>query len=208
MNIFKKIFSQTKKPEGILGKMMVNSMNAGHTPMALWGMKHLPLLHPQNIVDLGCGGGQNVENLLNAYSSAYVTAIDYSAVSVEKSKQKNATAIQANRCQIIQDDVSKLSLKDNRYDLATAFETIYFWPGPLESFKEVFRILKSDSYFLIVNECDGTNPKDQKWLDMIDGMSIYPKDELVDYLKKAGFDSVQVVHDQEKHWICFLSHKK
>ena len=208
MSIFKKIFSQTKKPEGFLGKMMVNTMNSGHTPMANWGMKNLPALNPQNIVDLGCGGGQNAANLLVAYPSAKVTAIDYSAVSVEKSKKKNAEAIKAKRCEILQDDVSKLSLNDNAYDLATAFETIYFWPGPLQSFKEVYRILKSDSYFLIVNECDGTNPKDQKWVDMIDGMCIYQKTELVDYLKQAGFDTVKVVHDQEKHWISYLSYKK
>ena len=27
--------------------------------------------------------------------------------------------------------------------------------------------------FVIVNESDGTNDKDQKWVDMIDGMSMY-----------------------------------
>ena len=208
MNIFKKIFIQTKKPEGLLGKMMVNTMNSGHTPMALWGLKNLPSLNPQNIVDLGCGGGQNAANLLTAYPSSNLTAIDYSNVSVEKTKQINANAIKEKRCEVLQGDVSKLSLKDNYYDLATAFESIYFWPGPVQSFKEVYRILKSDSYFMIVNECDGTNPKDQKWVDMIDGMKIYHKDELVDYLKQAGFNEIQVTHDTEKHWICFLAHKK
>ena len=208
MNIFKKIFVQTKKPEGFLGKMMVNTMNSGHTPMALWGTQYLPSLNPKHIVDLGCGGGQNAANLLEKYQTAHVTAVDYSEISVAKSRQKNAKAIQENRCEIIQADVSKLSLKDNTYDLATAFETIYFWPGPLVSFKEVYRILKDDGYFLIVNECDGTNPKDQKWLDMIDGMTIYQENEVVDYLKEAGFKDVRVFRDTAKHWICFLAHKQ
>lgn len=207
MGFFKKFFSQTKKPEGFLGKLMVSSMNSGHAPMAAWGLKKLPSLELKRIVDLGCGGGQNAENLLRHYPSAHITAIDYSQISVEKTKQKNASEIEAGRCQVLQGDVSNLSLENSTFDLATAFETIYFWPGPLKSFQEVYRVLKPNSHFLIVNECDGTNPKDQKWVNMIEGMSIYPKDQLVEYLKKAGFDHIQVFHDTKKHWICFLAHK-
>ena len=36
MGFFKDFFSQTKKSEGFLGKMMVSSMNSGHAPMAAW----------------------------------------------------------------------------------------------------------------------------------------------------------------------------
>ena len=208
MGLFKKIFSQTKKPEGVLGKMMVNSMNSGHSKMAAWGTGNLPVLKPAAIVDLGCGGGQNAENLMKKYPTAKLTALDYSAVSVEKSKQKNAEAIAKGRCQVLQGDVSALSLKSDSVDLATAFETIYFWPGPQKSFQEVYRVLKSGGNFLIVNECDGTNPKDQKWVDIIDGMTIYSEKELVQHLKDVGFDTVQVRHDTEKHWISFLAHKK
>ena len=207
MSFFKKLFSQTKKPEGILGKMMVNSMNAGHSPMAIWGMQFLPANQPKQVADLGCGGGQNTANLLDKFAQAKVTAVDYSEVSVAKTKQKNEEAIKQGRCQVIQGDVSHLSLADDTYDLVTAFETIYFWPGPVQSFKEVYRILKSDGYFIIVNECDGTNPKDQKWLDMIDGMTIYEKTDLIAKLQEAGFESVKVEHDTSKHWICFVAHK-
>ena len=207
MSFFKKLFSQTKKPEGVLGKMMVNSMNSGHSPMAAWGTQNLPAITPGSIVDLGCGGGQNAENLLKKYPSAQVTAVDYSEVSVEKTKKKNADAIAKGRCRVLQGDVSALALESETFELATAFETIYFWPGPGKSFREVYRVLKPGSDFLIVNECDGTNPKDQKWVDMIDGMSIYSADQVTEYLKKAGFGSVQVFRNQEKHWICFLAHK-
>lgn len=208
MSFFKNFFSQTKKPEGFLGKMMVNSMNAGHTPMANWGLKNLPSIAPVAVVDLGCGGGQNTENLLKNYPAASVTAVDYSDISVQKTKQKNAFEISKGRCQVLQGDVSCLSLENNTYDLATAFETIYFWPGPLKSFQEVYRILKSGGNFMIVNECDGTNPKDQKWVDMIDGMTIYKEEEVVDYLKQAGFRDVQVFRNSDKHWICFLANKE
>jgi hypothetical protein len=38
MGLFKDYVSQTRKPEGFLGKMMVNGMNGGHARMADWGM--------------------------------------------------------------------------------------------------------------------------------------------------------------------------
>ena len=37
--------------------------------------------------------------------------------------------IEAGRCVVKQGDVSALDIADGEYELATAFETIYFWPG-------------------------------------------------------------------------------
>ena len=136
-----------------------------------------------------------------------MTAVDYSNVCVSMTEKRNADAIQQGWCKVLQADVSALPVKDNSFDLATAFETIYFWPGPVKSFKEVFRVLKPGGHFLIVNECDGTNEKDQKWVDMIEGMTIYSEQQIIDHLKEAGFSKVSVSHNEKKHWICFLCEK-
>ena len=37
MGLFKDYVSQTRKPEGFLGKMMLKGMNSGHAGMADWG---------------------------------------------------------------------------------------------------------------------------------------------------------------------------
>ena len=37
MGLFKDYVSQTRKPEGFLGKMMLRGMNSGHAKMADWG---------------------------------------------------------------------------------------------------------------------------------------------------------------------------
>ena len=47
MGLFKKFVSQTRKPEGFLGKVMLSGMNSGHAAMADWGFSHLPLSHPK-----------------------------------------------------------------------------------------------------------------------------------------------------------------
>lgn len=84
MGLFKNFVSQTRKPEGFLGQMMVNGMNSGHAKMADWGMAHLKTIAPEEILEVGCGGGRNAHELLQKYPSSKVTAIDYSDVSVAK----------------------------------------------------------------------------------------------------------------------------
>lgn len=41
-----------------------------------------------------------------------------------------------------------------QYDLATAFETIYFWPRLEKCFSQVANVLKPGACFLIVNESE------------------------------------------------------
>ena len=63
MGLYKNFVSQTRKPEGALGKVMLNGMNSGHAKMADWGFSHLPDITPTEVTDLGCGGGRNAGEL-------------------------------------------------------------------------------------------------------------------------------------------------
>lgn len=205
MGIWKTFFNNTRKPEGLLGRCMVDSMNHAHAALADWGLSRLPETGPSQIAELGCGGGRNIRALLRKYPAATITALDYSEISVEKAKRVNREGLQAGRCQILQGDVSRLPFGDGSFDLATAFETVYFWPGPVESFREVYRTLQPGGIFLIVNESDGENSQDNKWLSVIDGMRIYNGDQLARFLTEAGFSKVIMDKDSKKHWLCALA---
>ena len=172
MGLFKSFVSQTRKPEGILGKMMLKGMNSGHAQMADWGLSHLPVIHPEEITDLGCGGGRNAGELLRRYPQAHVTAVDYSELSVKKAREYNRDMIASGRCSVRQGDVSALDLPSEQFGLSTAFETIYFWPGLEKCFAQVYRVLKAGGLFLICNESDGTDATSQKFEKIIDGMKI------------------------------------
>ena len=151
MGLFKNYVSQTRKPEGFLGKMMLGGMNSGHAKLADWGFTHLPAITPDRAVDLGCGGGRNAGELLKKYPKAHVTAVDYSALSVEKAKEYNKAMISAGRCEVLQGDVSERQLPAESFDLATAFETVYFWPGLEKCFAQVAKVLKPGGHFMICN---------------------------------------------------------
>ncbi len=207
MGLFTKFVSQTRKPEGFLGKMMVNGMNGGHAKMADWGLSHLKTIAPEQIVEIGCGGGRNAGELLKKYSGAHVTAIDYSEVSVGKATAYNSDAIKAGRCKVQQGDVSNLTLPAESYDLATAFETIYFWPGLEKCFAEVAKVLKPGGLFMIVNESDGTDEMSLKYEKIIDGMKCHTVEEIEQALKSAGFAQVKADHHKSKPWITVIAKK-
>ncbi|MCR4793003.1 MAG: methyltransferase domain-containing protein [Lachnospiraceae bacterium] len=207
MGLFKNFVSQTRKPEGFLGKMMVNGMNGGHAQMADWGLSHLKTIAPEKIVELGCGGGRNAGALLEKYPFSKVTAVDYSEVSVGKATEYNKEMIKAGRCIVKQGDVSSLTLPEEEYDLATAFETIYFWPGLEKCFAQVAKVLKPGGVFMIVNESDGTDEASLKFEKMIEGMKCHTVEEIEAALKSAGFSKVKADHHKSKPWITVLAKK-
>jgi ubiquinone/menaquinone biosynthesis C-methylase UbiE len=207
MGVFKNYVSQARKPEGFLGKIMLGGMNSCHAKMADWGLSHLPDIAPEKAIDLGCGGGRNAGELLKKYPKAHVTAMDYSALSVEKAKDYNKPMVAAGRCEVLQGDVSDIRLPAGTFDLATAFETVYFWPGLEKCFAQVAKVLKPGGYFMICNESDGTDPTSLKFEQIIDGMKNYTAEEIEAALKAAGFSEVTSDHHPSKPWITVLAKK-
>ena len=207
MGLFKKYVNQTRKPEGFLGKLMVDGMNGGHAKLADWGMAHLHGISPKAIVELGCGGGRNAAELMKRYPQATLTALDYSSVSVEKARALNAAMIEAGRCTVLQGNVAALPFEDASFDLATAFETVYFWPGLPTCFAEVCRVLKPGGTFMICNESDGTDETSLKFEKIIDGMKCYTAEEITAALCAAGFSEIRANRRPDKPWLAVTAKK-
>ena len=199
-------FENTRKPTGFGGKVMVNMMNLFHAPLADWGMKFLPLSSNAKVLDCGCGGGANIKTLLKLCPKGKVQGIDYSAVSVEKARKVNASAIAAGRCTVRQASVAELPFEAEQFEIVTAFETVYFWPELAQNFREVYRVLKLGGTFFICNEANGETTKDDKWTKIIDGMTIYTDTALKAYLEQAGFCQIQI-HKNKKGWLCITVQK-
>ena len=155
----------------------------------------------------GCGGGANIKRLLKRCPRGIVKGVDYSAVSVEKSRRLNAEAIQRDRCVIWQGSVQRIIFASDWFDAVTAFETVYFWPDLAKCFREVWRVLKPGGTFLICNEVNGDTDKDKKWTEIIDGMTIYKDTELKAYLEQAGFCDI-AVHKSKTGWLCLTAVKR
>ncbi len=196
----------TRRPDGIGGRMMVSLMNFGHRSLAEWGLRFVDPSANASVLDCGCGGGANIAKLLAQCPAGMVMGIDYADISVQKSREVNRKAIEEGRCAVLRASVTELPFENARFDLVTAFETVYFWPGLTRCFCEVGRVLRENGTFLICNECGGENAKDEKWTEKIDGMQIYTAAQLQAALEAAGFGSV-CVHKNKKGWLCVMAQK-
>ena len=199
-------FENTRNPVGLGGKIMVALMNLGHSPVARWGLRFLELTPDAEVLDCGCGGGANIKRLLKLCPEGTVWGIDYSPVSVEKSKRVNEAAVTKGRCDVLRASVTELPFESEQFNAVTAFETVYFWPDLPQCFREVWRVLKSGGTFLICNESNGDTDKDEKWTEIIGGMTIYKDIELKSCLEQAGFFDVQI--HKKKSWLCVTARKR
>lgn len=202
--MIRRYLQNARKPEGVLGRLMLRGMNGGHAPISAWGLSLVFPAQDARVLDIGCGGGANIARLMRMCPRGFVDGIDYSAESVRFSRAKNAAGI-GRRCEIRQGDAGDLPYGDGTFDLATAFETVYFWPDLRRAFSEMFRVLKPGGQFLIVSATD--DPSDPTWTDRIDGMKIYAGEDLKARLERAGFGRVSL-WKHPRGWIGVLAEKE
>ena len=128
MSIIKNIFQNFRKPKNsFMGRCIVKMMNQGHNRISLWCIDNfVKLSGGETVLDIGCGGGQNVANFIKR-THGLVCGMDYSPTCVDIASRKNKAAISQGRASIVEANVSNIPFDDNRFDIVTAFETIYFW---------------------------------------------------------------------------------
>ncbi|MDO5785197.1 MAG: class I SAM-dependent methyltransferase [Eubacteriales bacterium] len=181
------------KPEGILGKIILSSMNSGHTPISKWGLLHYDWKQDTVALDIGCGGGMNVKRMLKLSPKGIAAGIDISDESVRKSKQVNQREL-GKRCSIKKGSADAIPYKDETFDIVTAFETIYFWPDIPKAFDEVMRVLKPGGTFMVI--CEMSDP-DCVWNRIVEGIKIYTEAQLKNFFTEAGFQDIKIDHTKK-----------
>ena len=183
MGFVKSFFSQCARPEGFLGRVMLRFMNFGHAPLTNWGLSLVEIHDGWTMLDIGCGGGATLKRLLKRSKGAQVYGIDISEESVAKARKVNANVLD-KQVFVTQGSAEKLPYEDNKFDLVTAVETVYFWPDLPNCLKEVRRVVKPGGRFAIMVE---VLENDSVWTDVVDGMTAYSPEQLKEMLEGAGF---------------------
>ncbi len=195
------------KPRGFLGRVISLLMNYGeHAKLGRWGMSFVELPIQADILDLGCGGGGNLERWLECYPDAHVSGIDHSPVSVSIASGWNEKAISQDRCEVILSGVTKLPFRDASFDAISSFESIYFWSNMEKALAEAYRVLKPGGVLLLVVARDKEN-KCCSLLNKIHGARLYDEKEMKAYLENAGFLNFRYIRAKKKPWRIALCRK-
>lgn len=199
--------SQVEFPEADVGIQTLKRMNVAHNDGSLWAISKLNLDENKqlNILDIGCGGGQNLLNLSIKFKNSTLFGIDYSPTSISLSNEicqgiKNRVFLEVL-------DVHKMSFSDSKFDLVTAFETLYFWENLDIAFNEIKRVLKKDGKFMIFLE--GTTKQTlEKWENLGEGIKLKNKlnpTEVKEILNKNGFLNVEIYSKDKSEKTCIVA---
>jgi Methylase involved in ubiquinone/menaquinone biosynthesis len=133
-----------------------------------------------------------------------VFGIDYSSQSVAASRRLNARLIEAGRVEIREGNVSKLPWPDETFDLVTAVETHYYWPGGVADMREVLRVIKPEGKLLIIAETYKGQSADIAYRPVMKliGAKYMTLDEHRNLLSAAGFSNVQIFNNSGRGWMC------
>ncbi|OPJ63543.1 class I SAM-dependent methyltransferase [Clostridium oryzae] len=201
--------NQCRKPTGHSGKTVVEDMNKSHYELTSWGIKGLNIEKEYTILDAGCGGGVTVGRLAQLASQGEVFGIDYSEDCVKWASQHNETLIQFGRVHILRGSVDKLPFNDNKFNIVTAVETIYFWPDLVSCFCEIGRVLKSNGKFVVINEIYKSEKFKERNEKLISSsnMAIHSPQELKELLQQAGFKNISIETVEDKNWLKAVAEK-
>lgn len=191
MGMFSKFWNTNARPTGWIGRLALRMMNLSHTPMALWNLSLIDFKPDWTVLDVGCGGGKNIARMLKRCPEGKVYGIDYSEESVAMSRKQNGKLL-GSRCFIEQGNVLSLPYEDNKFDLVTAYETVFFWPDLSKAFSEVYRVLKPEGLFTFSYGLSDSAAM-RYWTKEIDAMNILPVEDIERFLTSAGFTDIKKV---------------
>lgn len=201
--MIKRLTVNARDPKGIWGTLMIKKMNKGHARMTNWAFSQLAIKEEGVLLDIGCGGGNAVAMLAQAAPLSKVYGIDYSQLSVEKACARNKKAIREGRVKILRSGVSSMPFQNKSVDLATAVETIYFWPDLKNDFKEVFRVLKDGGRFCVVCEMVKNSDGTGAHTEVADFLKLHylTREEIERLFISAGFQNITIRTEAEKGWL-------
>ncbi|MCC6095004.1 MAG: class I SAM-dependent methyltransferase [Eubacterium sp.] len=172
------------------GKNMLERMNHSHAYLRNWAFPMLSWKPGMHILDVGCGGGAAIHEMLKLSDHSQIDGVDYSETSVKTAAETNAAEL-GRRVSVTRGNICSLPFADDTYDLVTAVETTYFWPDMEKAFHEIYRVLKKDGVVAVINE--GSDPDlHTDWPNPDGSITIYRPEELTGFMKNAGFVDISV----------------
>jgi ubiquinone/menaquinone biosynthesis C-methylase UbiE len=185
-------------------------MNLGHAQLWHWGLKHITIQPDATILDVGCGGGKAVQMLAQAAPSGKACGIDHSEEMVRLAQIVNQALVKEGRVEIECAAVSSLPFPDGTFDLATAFESYYFWPNLMDDLREIRRVLKPSATLLIANEVykhEGLDEHNTDWVRLAGILHLQHPDECRATLAEAGYTIIEIDVVSKRNWIAAVARK-
>lgn len=179
--------SQLREPHGEQGIKVAHMMNESNIEMTRACYRFLQVKENQNLLELGHGNAAHISEFLNTNKNLHYNGLEISNLMYEEAQKINSQWIKNSRAEFKLYDGHIMPYEDNFFDFVITINTVYFWKSPLETFKEIQRVLKKQGVF-----CMAFGAKDfMKTLPFIHyGFKLYDLQEILEFLERASFQGI------------------
>jgi len=114
-----------------------------------------------NILDLGCGAGNQTLNLLRVFPAANCTLLDLSPAMLERAHERVGAVI-PGRLELLEGDLRTVPLPEGKFDLAVAAAVLHHLRDDADwshAFAKIHSVLKPGGVLLVSDLIRHENPK-------------------------------------------------
>ena len=186
--------SQAAKPAGLFGRINARVMAIAHRTIYKNVAAALNLQPEDDFLEVGCGSGIFMRSYAPHVQS--VAGLDHSEDMVKLASHYNRRRIDAGTAEFRQGDASELPWDDETFSAAAAIGTFMFWQKPMESLKEINRVLRTGGRLIISLGWNADDGMDHTKHVKKYGIRLYTGKEMQAMIQEAGFSERSITYSK------------
>jgi ubiquinone/menaquinone biosynthesis C-methylase UbiE len=193
---FSRFFSeQARKPTGLFGRLVMSIIfDKGNANINRFVYELMSVRKDDHILEIGFGTGKLIYKMAKRIDKGLIEGVDFSSTMVSIAQRRNKKNIAKGKVKIIKGDFDEISFQKESFNKACSVNTIYFWPEPENTTKNIADILKPEGMFVVAFE--DIAQLEQKQLSN-EVFRLYSKDDVKNLLINAGFSKGVSIKSRE-----------
>lgn len=190
MGLGRFVASQLRKPSGLIGRIIARILNHGNAPMNDLTVKLLDLTPDDHVLEIGFGGGDLINRMVPLVTRGRIVGVDFSPEMTAMCMKRFGALVRTAKVELRCASAEDLPYTSDEFTKACTVNTIYFWPDPVASLKELWRTLRESGRLVV---CFNPRTTAQKLPYTKYGFTLYDPAQVRRLLEEAGFRDIQMV---------------